>query len=136
MKLLIFLSIFSSIVSATDIEDIIKSIQKINSDKAIKIPKSIKYDIYDPFSSAKPILNAENKQQKKQTNELSPIILQTTLNHRAFIDGKWYNKGEIVRGYKIQKISKDSVVLVKHSKIKVISIYSVKNILEMKEPKK
>jgi len=128
------LMIFSSIVIyAIEITDIIDSIDKMNS--SVQIPKKIEYNVYDPFSSAKPILNTKHNTKLKTNIILQPIILQTILNNRAFVDGKWYNKGDKVRDYKIEMVNSDSVILVKNFKKTIIRIKKIERILKMKEQK-
>jgi len=128
------LMIFSSIVLyAIEITDIIDSIDKMNS--SVQIPKKIEYNVYDPFSSAKPILNTKHNTKLKTNIILQPIILQTILNNRAFVDGKWYNKGDKVRDYKIEMVNSDSVILVKNFKKTIIRIKKIERILKMKEQK-
>ena len=131
IKIYFYLIFFAMSLFAIEIEGIIKSIDKINS--SVKIPKKVQYDLYDPFSSAKPILNTKNDLNNNIVSVKKPLILQTILNNRAFIDGKWYNEGDKVRHYYIKSINSDSLVLSQGKKIKTIRLTKIKNILNMKE---
>jgi len=131
IKGIILLMILSLSLFAIDITDIIDSIERMNS--STKIPKKIEYNIYDPFSDAKSILIVKNNNDKKISSSLKPIILQTILNNRAFIDGKWYNEGDEIRKYKIKSIGSDSVVLVKNAINTTLRLNMIESILEMKE---
>jgi len=131
MKIITYLMILTLSLSAIDITDIIESIEKMNT--SAKIPKTIEYDLYDPFSGTNPILNDEKNKIKKTNNIVEAITLQTILNNRAFIDGKWYNEGDKVREFKIETINSDSVVLVQNSKKTTLRFKMIESILEMKE---
>ena len=75
MKIITYLMILTLSLSAIDITDIIESIEKMNT--SAKIPKTIEYDLYDPFSGANPILNDEKNKIKKTNNIVEAITLQT-----------------------------------------------------------
>lgn len=47
----------------------------------------------------------------KQKRSLRGLRLQAIMNGTALINGKWFKSKEMVRGYKIEKISSDSVLL-------------------------
>jgi len=131
IKIITFLMICSLSLLAIDITSIIETIDKMNT--STKISKKIEYDLYDPFASAKPILNKKENTLDKTGGILSPIILQTILNNRAFIDGKWYNEGDKVREYNIETINSDSVVLRKKMKKTTLKLKMIESILRMKE---
>ena len=131
IKIITFLMICSLSLLAIDITSIIETIDKMNS--STKISKKIEYDLYDPFASAKPILNKKENTLDKTNDIFSPIILQTILNNRAFIDGKWYNEGDKVREYNIETIDSDSVVLRKKMKKTTLKLKMIESILRMKE---
>jgi len=133
MKFIIYWMIFSLSLFAMDISNIIDSIDRMNT--SAKIPKKIEYNLYDPFSSVKPNLNTKNDTSEKIATILEPIILETILNNRAFIDGKWYNKGDKVREFKLITINSDSVVLIKDLKKTTLRLKKIENILKMKEQK-
>ncbi len=134
IKIIFLVFLFISDVFSIEIDNIISSIEKMNT--LNKIPQTIPYKVYDPFSNAKPILNTKSKSINSITPSVEPISLQTVLNNRAFIDGKWYNCGEKVRDYKVKFIGSDSVVLVKDSKEITLRLKMVNSILTMKEQKK
>jgi len=118
-------------VFAMEIKNIVNAIDKMNATP--DIVKTIQYKLYDPFSAAKPLLNKKYNYSNGLKHPSQSIILQTTLNKRAFIGGKWYNKGDIVNGFRIRKIYTDSIVITKNSKMKIVRLKMVKNILKMKE---
>ena len=134
IKTVIFLISFSLSLFAIDIADIIDSIDRMNT--SAKIPKKVQYHVYDPFSGAKPMVDSKNNTLEKTSIVIEPVILQTILNNRAFIDGKWYNKGDKVREFELVAINSDSVVLMKNSKKTILRLKIIENILEMKEQEK
>ena len=125
----ICLLLIASLLSAMQISDIIKTIDKLNDLTAIS--SKLDYEVYDPFASAKPILKTKNI-SKKTLKHSNPIVIQTILNNRVFISGKWYNVGDKVRDFKIQNIRSDSIELSKDATIKIIRLDATKSILKTK----
>ncbi len=62
---------------------------------------------YDPFTQNDPMLeqkgytNTTNKSGKK----VRPLIVSSVFGDKAFINGRWYKKGDFVRGYKILHVN-------------------------------
>jgi len=83
---------------------------------------------YDPFKIAKPIIKTGNALTTSYKSD--QINLQTILNKRAFINSRWYNTGDKIQGYKIDFISKNSVVLSKGLSKKIIKIKHSKSIIK------
>lgn len=83
---------------------------------------------YDPFKIAKPIIKTDNVVRTSYKSD--QINLQTILNERAFINSRWYNTGEKIQDYKIDFISKNSVVLSKGLSKKIIKIKNTKSIIK------
>jgi len=133
IKIITSLIFIPLVLSALEIKDIMKSINKINSSNKIK--QTIDYNVYDPFLTAEPILNIKKSYLKNKVTK-NPIILQTILNNKAFIDGKWYNNGDKIREFKVESINSDSVILSKNSIRRVLRFKIADSILKVKEQKK
>lgn len=83
-------------------------------------------EISDPFiynrkktPKAKVTVKKEKKIVKKTSikpKEITPLTLQALLNNRAKISGKWYKKGDRIRGLKLLHFSQNSVTLKSASK--------------------
>ena len=91
---------------------------------------------YDPFAQTKNII--QKKKNLKKTVRLSTkktFSLVTIFNDRAFINSKWYKKGDTIYGYKIVDIGGDKVLLSKESKFKYLRIKKINNLLKVEKHK-
>lgn len=91
--------------------------------------RSVDFPQYDPFKKATPLLNKKSK--KLRTHKPLPIRLSAVLNNRAYINGKWYKKGDLLSEGKIMDIRKNSVYLKKANKIKILNLKRSKNIFTL-----
>jgi len=124
---LCFLLLFSSVFGA----NLSQRLENLIQDKKIKTVTILKYD---PFFE---------KHEKKQLQKHHLIIrrirkervlrLVAVLGKRAFINGKWFSKGDKISGYKIKKVFQNRVILYKQNKIKVLRFEKNKNILNVRE---
>ena len=99
-----------------------------NEDKTeIEVPQ------YDPFKRATPLLHKKSKRIK--VHKALPTQLVAVLNDKAFINGKWYKKGDVLSEGKIVDVRADSVYLKKGHKIKILKLKKTKSIftLDQKE---
>lgn len=90
---------------------------------------------YDPFMRAAPLL--QKKSKNVTVHKPLPIQLIAVLNEKAFINEKWYIKGDVLAEGKITEIRADSVYLKKGHTIKILKLKKAKNIftLEQKDTK-
>lgn len=96
-----------------------------NEEKALEIPE------YDPFKRAKPLL--VKKLSKRPVSKPAPTTLIAILNDKAYINGHWYIKGDVLFEGKIFKITDARVYLKKGNKIKILRLKKEKSILQMSE---
>jgi len=125
--LLCFLFLFSSVFA----DDLSQRLEKLIQDKKIKTVTILKYD---PFFE-----KGKKKQFKKhhliihRSRKKIALKLVAILGNRAFINGKWFSKGDKIDGYRIKKVFQDRVMLYKQDKIKVLRFEKNKNILNVKD---
>ena len=67
-------------------------------------------------SSAKPKVATVTKTQTAPKQKKKSLTLEAIINKTALIDGRWYQEGESVYGYKIEKIDGRNVNLNKNGK--------------------
>ena len=109
MKLLIYLImalISTSLVLAKEEDEILKILNKTYKKRIVPYPN---YDIYDPFQKAMPVIK-KAKRVKIKPIPTKPKV-KAIINNSAYIDGKWREVGDNIRGYKLVKINSTSVVL-------------------------
>lgn len=135
MRYILLLILFIS-ANAGDISTLLS---KINYLKSLTSKGFKEIDIkYDPFMQTKKIFvkkkNSKKEVVKSSINKVS-LTLITILNGRAFINSKWYKKGDKLNGYKIVYIGNDKVMLKKESRVKYLQIEKTKNILKVEKHK-
>ena len=96
--------------------------RRIGMDKTMKI--------VDPFiyssQNKKPVKIKEKSVDRptitkiKQIPKRAPLVLQTILNERAKISGKWYKKGSIVQGMRLSKLEANLVILKSNEETKLL----------------
>lgn len=134
MRLIILLLISSALFSnGVDVKKIAKKIGLLKNH--IRISKEIDYKVYDPFAKAKPILLKKITKDTKvvKRKRKRPIIIQTILNKKAFINNRWFGVGDRVFGYLIKSIKRDAIFILKNHKWVKISMKKRKNIVTVKE---
>jgi hypothetical protein len=109
-----------------DVSDKIKEIVKMKESNY-----NLEHYTYDPFSTAKPIMKSTKKFEVKKSS--NSINLQTILNKRAFINNSWYSVGDLIKGYKIKSINKNSVTLSNTINNKILNIKPAKQLLKLSE---
>lgn len=129
-KVLLIIASFSMLFA--DTMDIKKIVQKIETVKNFKIPDGVPYKVYDPFESAKPILKRSSHPSYHHVKR-GAIVIETILNHRAFIRGAWYKRGDFIYGAKILQVSQHGVVVEKGSVKRFIPLKKGKNFIKIKE---
>ncbi len=87
--------------------------------------------MYDPFKRAKPLLKQKNR--SKSVYRRSPLQLTAVLNDKAFINGRWYNRGELTAEGKLVRINPMSVYVKEGTKIKILPLKKSKNLLKMSQ---
>ncbi len=110
---------------ATPIHKTIDELLDNEQEQTLSIPK------YDPFKRAKPLL--KRKKSGRSAYKPLPSRLTAVLNDRAFINGRWYTKGESIPEGKLIKINPTSVYLKQGKKIKILPLKTSKNLLEISQ---
>ena len=82
----------------------------------------------NPFNINKIKEKAAIKEVAKET----VYNLTAIFNRAAFINGKWYKRGEKVDNYTVSRIGKKSVTLVNGSNKKILKLSKKKNIIKFK----
>lgn len=110
---------------ATPIHKTIDELLENEKEQDLSIPK------YDPFKRAKPLL--KRKKSGKSTYKPLPVQLTAIMNNKAFINGRWYKKGDSISEGKLIKVNRTSVYLKQGKKIKILPLKKSKNILEISQ---
>jgi len=85
---------------------------------------------YDPFLKAKVII--EHAKKTPFPTVKRKIVLNAIFDGKAFIDGRFYRKGERVDGYQIVAIKEGYVVLRKGNGVRILPLYRRK-VLKVRE---
>jgi len=116
-----------SLINANSLDWITHTVEDM---KALRKGMDKDVKISDPFIYSKQ--NKTTTESKPKKSIVKPIkktpkvkksislVLQTVLNERAKISGKWYRKGSIVDGMKLTKLEPNFVVLKVNGMIKTI----------------
>ena len=120
--LIISLCCFSTL-SASSINKTIDELLNDQSDQELNIPS------YDPFKRAKPLL--KRKSSKKYVYKPRPAKLTAVFNKKAFINGKWYEKGDSISEGKLVNIQSERVYLKKGNKTKVLLLKRKNKLLQI-----
>lgn len=94
--------------------------------------KSIKTNLdlsYDPFKTAGKSTSFGSQFLDKDASD----ILKAILNDKAFINESWYSVGDILGGFRIVKITKDTVYLAKGNEYKNLKLTEFKQYVSVKE---
>lgn len=86
---------------------------------------------YNPFK--KVVKNSFEEANYTLAKKESPSGVKAILNHKAFIDDSWYSVGDILGGFRIEKITNDMVYLKKGNEIKNLKFLESKKYLSVKE---
>ncbi len=128
MRYIFLLVLILPIVFAATLDMRIKSLIKNKKDTTITILK------YNPFVVPKKVKNAQaNIAHIPQQKAKKRLRLVTILNKKAFVDGRWVEKGDTIFGYSVKNISQDRVLLEKKGKIVVLKFKKDKNILDIRD---
>jgi len=123
--LLLFVNLFAE-------DKTLQMLEVLNSVLQNSTREDISKDIikgYNPFDSAllsKPTLSEDNKSGEVLGVVVSeePTKLQALFGRKkAMIDGVWVGAGEEIKGYKLEKIYKNSVLLVKNGQKKELKLF-------------
>ncbi len=120
--LIISLSCFSTL-SASSINKTIDELLNDQSDQELNIPN------YDPFKRAKPLL--KRKSSKNYVYKPRPAKLTAVFNQKAFINGKWYEKGDSISEGKLVNIQSERVYLKQGDKTKVLLLKHKNKLLQI-----
>ena len=93
---------------------------------------------YDPFIyQVKKVVKKDKKAFvgtiKSKNTEKKRYNLVTIINKKAFIDGKWYKKGDYLDKYKVVKISYDGVLLKYKNRSLKVGFADSKKIVKIRE---
>jgi len=132
LSLLSVSSIYGASISASEITNMITQIRKERVGIDLKQLNSTK----NPFIVNK-IEEKKEEVKKKVVKAKKAVVvekvykLDAILNHAAFINKKWYKRGDKIDQYVVQSLSKSSVVLKSKSGVKkTLSMKKKKNIIQ------
>jgi len=115
-KSILFIFLFINVVFANQLQDEMNSYEQIF--EKIKEKRNGLSDIElssvkNPFKQESIGARADQNSSTVYDNHSKGFSLKAILLNRANINSKWYSVGDIVDTYKINNITKNSVVLVK-----------------------
>lgn len=87
---------------------------------------------YDPFYKASKIIQHTKKGRKNIQPLSKPFYLYAIFNNQAYINGKFYQIGERVGGYRLISIKKNYVILKKGEQMKLLPLLK-SSILQIRE---
>ena len=105
-------------------EEIVKMVSEIKKERQ-GISLATLENTGKPFIIRVPKKKASPKVKKvarKMVRVEEIHTLKAILNKAAFIDGKWYKKGDKIGSYRVKKVSSDSVVLKSANGTKKLSL--------------
>jgi len=95
-------------------EEIVKMVSEIKKERK-GISLATLENTGKPFIIRVPKKKVASPKAKKVARKMVRVeeihTLKAILNKAAFIDGKWYKKGDKIGSYRVKKVSSDSVVL-------------------------
>ena len=124
MKKITIISLAVAMLLASEVDEIDKIVQKINSKREGTLPKKELKSVVSPMVK----IVVENNETIKDSNGTiikakakdDNFVLAAILNNSAFINGNWYKVGDMVGKYKLIEIMDDSVLLKNGNKTKLI----------------
>ncbi len=124
MKKITIISLAVAMLLASEVDEIDKIVQKINSKREGTLPKKELKSVVSPMVK----IVMENNETIKDSNGTiikakakdDNFVLAAILNNSAFINGNWYKVGDMVGKYKLIEIMDDSVLLKNGNKTKLI----------------
>jgi len=126
MRRIIVITLLSTcIVGASSINKTIDELLENEVEQELSIPQ------YDPFKRAKPLI--KQKKSGKRVYKPAPKELTAVFNDKAFINGRWYQKGDVLPEGKLIKINATHVYLKKGTTIKVLTLKKRKNLLKISQ---
>jgi hypothetical protein len=128
---LLSISLFASTLSMAEITNMVNKIKKEREGISLSTLESTE----NPFLTRKPV-----EKPVEELGELGELVLPAEINYalkavfnrKAFIDDKWYKKGETIGGYTITNISSTSVVLESPSGNRVLNLEHKKKLIKLK----
>ena len=73
----------------------------------------------DPFM---PYIGTHKRATKTKLKKHRSLKLITIINSKAKINNKWYKVGDNIKGYRVDTIKKNSVILLRNKKQKILKI--------------
>jgi len=134
LSLLSVSSIYGASISASEITNMITQIRKERVGIDLKQLNNTK----NPFIVNK-IEEEKEEEVKKVVKAKKAVVvvkvykLDAILNHAAFINKKWYKKGDKIDQYVVQSLSKSSVVLKSKNDVRTVTMKKKKNIIQLKQ---
>ncbi|MFK5882470.1 MAG: hypothetical protein QM482_09680 [Sulfurospirillum sp.] len=115
-------------------DNLAQRLQKLINDKSEKKVEVLKYD---PFFTKLEIKKTYKKdlvlKKKKKTVKNRELKLVSIMGTKAFVDGRWIAKGDVVTGYRVKKVLGNAVILYKKRKTIVLRFEKNAEILKVRE---
>ena len=116
---------------AADVKKIARKIEMLQHEKMLE--NRPQYSVYDPFRRAKPLLAKKTAYFQRKNRKFQSLHVETILNGKAFINGRWIGVGEKISGAKVVNIRQNSVVVVYNKKSIYIPVVKPKRVIKFKE---
>ncbi|MDX1810178.1 MAG: hypothetical protein R3331_11620 [Sulfurospirillaceae bacterium] len=101
-----------------------------------KHEKKVVFLSYNPFQvNKKEKKAAESYRDITPKKQNHPLDFITVMNKKAFINGRWFKAGDIVAGYKIEKIYPNKILVNKKGVKTTLGLGIKENILKIRENK-
>lgn len=96
------------------------------------MPKDSKKDTSSSSTQKSSVVDTGIEKPRKEVISASTFDLSAIINSSAMINGSWYKVDDVVKGYTISEITKDSVILKKDKKLIFLSTTAKKQTLKFK----
>ncbi|HUH43369.1 MAG TPA: hypothetical protein VLZ29_09630 [Sulfurimonas sp.] len=96
------------------------------------MPKDSKKETSSSSTQKSSVVDTGIEKPKKEVISASTFDLSAIINSSAMINGSWYKVDDVVKGYTISEITKDSVILKKDKKLIFLSTTAKKQTLKFK----
>jgi len=131
IQIAILVSVFASLplqaeLSAKNIE---KMVQDIKAKRSSKLGKD--FNASSPFIMLKQELNSTIETIAPAQKTKTAFSLTAIINSSAFIDGKWYKKGDTVGDFKLDSVTADHVALKRENRTITLFFKRAKQIVNI-----
>ena len=128
MRYIVFILLFSIGLSAFSTKEMYSKLELLKNREKYEFK-----DITVPYNPFFKVIKMKNVSGKVIVSKKFRFVLLTVLNHKAFINNRWYKQGDYIKGFRVIKIYKDRVILQKGNKKVILKIEQKRKILNIVE---